>query len=164
MLRRSAVFALAMLLVLATAPGAIAKPHGTDRPITVDVSGEINWTFDPIPGCAVQTVSDARGQATHLGRMTMHSVHCPPMGPGEVYHNGTMTLTAANGDALTGTYDINGEPPYSFDIDGGTGRFSGATGRLALSYEITWAPWDEVNNVPIAPWSANWHYSGTISY
>ena len=162
MIRRSIVFTLALLLVLASAPGVAAKAHGTDRPMRADLTGEVNWTSDPIPGCAVQTVSDGRGTVTHLGLMRMHSVHCPPLGAGQVYHDGRMTLTAANGDTLTGTYDINGDPPYYYEITGGTGRFTGATGRLAFTYGFTWAPWE--NGAPVAPWYAYWHFWGTISY
>jgi hypothetical protein len=162
MIRRSTVVALVMLLVLAMAPGVAAKAHGTDRPMKWDMSGEINWEFEPIPGCAVQTVTDAWGAVTHAGWSRIHASHCPPLAPGEIYHDGRMTLTAANGDTLTFIYDFNGDPPYAADITGGTGRFAGATGHLHYTVEFTWAPWE--NGLPVAPWYANWHYWGTISY
>lgn len=162
MVRRSIVVAVALVLALALAPAAIADEHGTDRPFRMDMSGAIHWEFEAIPGCAVQTVSDSTGTVTHLGLATMHASHCPPLAPGELYHDGRATITAANGDTLTYDYDFNGDPPWTADFTGGTGRFAGATGHLLYTVEFTWAPWE--NGLPVAPWYANWHWWGTISY
>ncbi len=163
MLRRSVVLTVVVALVLAAAPSVLAKAHGTDRPFRMDVSGSIHWEFEAIPGCAVQTVSDASGSITHLGMARLHSSHCPPLAPGELYHDGKATITAANGDTVKLTYDFNGIAPYAAEIIGGTGRFAGATGHLLYTVEFTWAPWGE-DGLPIAPWYANWHWWGTISY
>lgn len=162
MIRRSIVFVLALVLVLATAPGVVAKAHGTDRPFRADISGEIYWTFDQTdPQCPVQTVGDAWGLATHLGRVAWHSMHCPPVVL-PTYSIGQLVFTAADGDELTADYDVNGDAPYYAEITGGTGRFADASGRLEFYFVITWGPWDE--NGPVAPWYADWHFTGTISY
>jgi hypothetical protein len=76
-----------------------------------------------------------QGVATHLGRVTAVQTFNPPGSP--VF--ATYVKTAANGDTLVGTLtpdDVNN--PFStggVTIDGGTGRFSGATGTAR--YVIT---------------------------
>jgi hypothetical protein len=92
--------------------------------------------------------SEGSGTGTHIGDFTVVRKHCftPPDHPaftGEVIHDGTYEITAANGDKLWGTY--SGElQPTEFDdqgpirgvitspstIDGGTGRFAGAHGEF----------------------------------
>ncbi len=44
--------------------------------------------------------------------------------------------TAANGDTLVGTYDLNGKSPYAMRITGGTGRFDGATGAMMVTFQV----------------------------
>ena len=72
MARRSIVFAVALLLVLALAPGAAAREHGTDRPIWSNQRGEVNFYWrgrtrrGPLPALAV---SDSYGTMSHLGRV-----------------------------------------------------------------------------------------------
>lgn len=161
-LRRSAALVAALLLVLATAPAVAADEHGTDRPIDIRLSETIYWTFEPISGCPVQTVMEGTGIATHLGRTTMHASHCPPLAPGDDYHDARMTLTAANGDTLTLTYDADPAGTGAATITGGTGRFDGATGELNGSVVFTWAPWE--NGMPVPPWYAEGHFWGTVTY
>jgi hypothetical protein len=163
MIRRTMVLVVALLLVLATAPGVAAKAGGTDRPLRMDFSLTIYWTTEPIPGCWVQTNMEGTGVATHLGRTTMHARHCPPLAPGEAYHDGRMTLTGANGDTLTLTYDGDPNSTAPAVITGGTGRFVGASGQLRSAVEFTWNPFDQ-NGMPIAPWYATSHWWGTIAY
>lgn len=162
MIRRLAVVAAALLLVLATAPAVAADEQGTNRPIDVRLSVTLHWEFVPIPGCPVQTVMDGVGLGAHLGLMTTHASHCPPMAPGERYHDGRMTFTAANGDTLTLDYDGDPASTTPMVITGGTGRFAGASGQLHATVVFTWAPWD--NGMPVPPWYLEAHYWGTVSY
>jgi hypothetical protein len=163
MARRSIVLAVALLLVLALAPGAAAREHGTDRPIWSNQSGEINFHLVGVPGedpCPVLAISDSYGTMSHLGKVRMHWEHCSPVTL-PAYTNEHFTITAADGDTLVGTYDINGEPPYAMVVTNGTGRFDEATGALDLTFgaEGEWA-----NGFPVNPWQGWWQMKGTISY
>lgn len=74
------------------------------------------------------------GTGTHLGRLTAVEYFNPdfdPTDPDSVF--ATYVKTAANGDTVVGTI-IPDDPtnPFTtggFTVDGGTGRFRGATGR-----------------------------------
>jgi hypothetical protein len=88
------------------------------------------------------------GTAMHLGRTTITRsivtrntlVPCPDVAGGTIREfTDTLTLTAANGDALTmtgsGTSCANGIDVISsgtYAVTGGTGRFSGASGTMTL--------------------------------
>lgn len=56
----------------------------------------------------VTTATDATGKATHIGRVSLLSSHCPDE-PGYVL-DGRSTVAAANGDELYGVYDYD---PFS---------------------------------------------------
>jgi hypothetical protein len=89
----------------------------------------------PVEPNVVLVVSSGTGNATHLGRFEMTSPHLTYLDTFAV--DGMQTFTAANGDTLTAT--ISGQFTPNMDgslqatlagtITGGTGRFSGATGR-----------------------------------
>jgi hypothetical protein len=80
------------------------------------------------------------GNATHLGSFIAEQQHIINLLTTEVLQ-GTFTFTAANGDTVFGTYSGLGTPlpsgliqfEGSFTIDGGTGRFSEATGEGDMS-------------------------------
>ena len=163
MARRSITLVAALLLVLALAPGAVARERGTDRPIWSNQSGDVSFYWVGVPGvdpCPLKAVSDSYGPMSHLGMVWIHWEHCSPVTL-PVYTNLHFTITAADGDTLAGTYDINGEGPYPMDISGGTGRFTGATGHLQVEFRLEgeWA-----NDFPVNPWQGWWQMKGTISY
>jgi hypothetical protein len=102
-------------------------------------------TFGPVPeGRCVDKagVADAlttftvSGYATHLGWVDVVAEHCSDFDTG-TYGDGRLTITAANGDILKGTYThgVSTAPPpvtgfqddFTF-VDGGTGRFAFASG------------------------------------
>jgi hypothetical protein len=77
------------------------------------------------------------GQATQLGNFTTVQHHCfDPADPTGAFTEGFYTFTGANGDTIFGTYHghlLPIAPPVfavvgEFTIEGGTGRFVGATG------------------------------------
>jgi hypothetical protein len=81
------------------------------------------------------------GYATQLGNYRSHSRECFDPATG-VVTGGSFTLTAANGDAIFGTYSGQvspGRDPYviAYDdpglITGGTGRFAHASGIVTQS-------------------------------
>lgn len=153
-----------LLLTLATAPVAAASRGGADRPFHGSLTGQVVFLFDwDHPTCPVTTVSDTWGTLGHLGRVTAHWSHCPPVVlPG--YTNGHVEIVAANGDRLIGAYDDpDGDSPFTIPIVGGTGRFAHATGTLVLDFEAT-GEWDEETDLPISPWHFEGRLRGTISY
>jgi hypothetical protein len=108
-------------------------------PLKGQDSGSFTLTADGCaPGVFAVVVTDA-GQATHLGAYAYHSNECFNGATGEF--SGAFTMTAANGDTITGTYagvvvSVVGDLGfYEQDnvITGGTGRFAGASGGFHLS-------------------------------
>ena len=104
----------------------------------------------PAPDCPSNAVlrnyGTGAGLFTQLGRTAVSFTHCTYMDLGSLdgtFDQGTVTLTAANGDRLTmreqGTFQLtlnpNPGPPYASSkvqtrwwVTGGTGRFAHATG------------------------------------
>jgi hypothetical protein len=91
-------------------------------------------------GSLEEVVINGIGQATQLGAYTYSATECFDAVSGAFA--GSATLTAANGDAITGTYQ--GQASGTADPDvityqeeleltGGTGRFAGATGTLQVA-------------------------------
>jgi hypothetical protein len=81
------------------------------------------------------------GTMTHLGNSYMYADHCsygiPGAGPDGTYGEGEITVTASNGDILLATYTggisfpsdtVIGFMDHFTFIDGGTGRFTFASG------------------------------------
>lgn len=82
------------------------------------------------------------GKGTHLGVISLSASDCITPMQNYFISNGNLTITAANGDNLTGTYSGSFIPTdnpsiYMYDdftiqITGGTGRFTGAAGSGTL--------------------------------
>lgn len=83
------------------------------------------------------------GKGTHLGVISLAATDCITPMQNYFVSNGNLTLTAANGDKLTGTYSGSFIPTdnpsiymhdndFSIQITGGTGRFAGAVGSGTL--------------------------------
>lgn len=177
MKRTGAVLVALLLLLLAVAPTAAAGPKGTDRPFKGWASGESTFIIDnpldcpaePAGGFGISTFTDATGNASHLGRMSLHSEHCPLLDGGIT--EGTMIFVAANGDQLHTTYEGTatplppniGDPIYvtvdmMVDPAASTGRFAGAEGEIVLHAELVF----EGIGDPAWPWVGSW--TGTLSY
>jgi VCBS repeat-containing protein len=76
------------------------------------------------------------GTISHLGkyrlRLQGHATQSPD---GSFTGNGTVTITAANGDRLTGTFTLTGRDGTQrvvVTVTGGTGRFAHARGTLTV--------------------------------
>jgi hypothetical protein len=87
-------------------------------------------------GSTIQTVDTGAGIATHLGRFTMVGSETVDFASLTVT-NGAFTLTAANGDTVSGTYSgtvLPGLTGYlvSGPITAGTGRFARTTGTIVF--------------------------------
>jgi len=178
MRRSRMVLVAAALASLVLVPMASAGKGGTDRPFQATLSGAATYIVPA--GCPPKcltftTVGDATGQATHMGRVTMHSTHFPYDLANHL--DGSMTLTAANGDKLYGVYDFDPLSPVqsvTVTFTGGTGRFADASGTVVVSYTVVPQfkpiPPCDPNTDPFGclnsavPWPATWSMSGTINY
>jgi hypothetical protein len=155
----------AVLFALATGGAAGAAQHGTDRPFHADGTGAVSFDFgnprdcpvSPLFGLPVTELIAGGGRATHLGHYELAATHCPL---GSQSADGWMTLTAANGDVLRGTYtndlaygpgtvDVTGW----LEITGGTGRFTDASGSI----------WQH-HVVHLDTLTVQFDFDGTLSY
>ncbi len=127
------------------------------------------------PDCtAFTTITVATEQVTHLGRVQLWSSHRPYDVAN--HQDGSLTLTAANGDKLFGVYDyeMSSGNSITMTLTGGTGRFANATGTILATFQTVMQfkpmpPCEPATdpfgcldpNVPW-PWSAT--MTGTIGY
>ena len=167
-------FAPAVLLAAAVlASPASAKPPG-GVPFKADVTVREELRPSAVESCpGLVGMTTGRGTASHLGAITLAASDCvlPLPGGGFEFFNGTLRLTAANGDELIGTYATPGpvtlvptssapltvtlSTPYV--ITGGTGRFRNATGEGMLTGTLV---------LDLGTFTAEGSYraDGTISY
>ncbi len=141
-----AVFAFALIavasVITATGAFAIGPP---DRPFTAPVTGtfQVGSCTPSYPHLICDFELYGEGNATHMGDIVVNSTWVvqidnaltgvPPT-EGSIL-SGSATITAANGDtvelvAVPGSRLDNGIVNAPFDIVGGTGRFTGATGSV----------------------------------
>ena len=178
----SAVSGLAVILA---APVVADKESPTPLPFSAYFSGQL-LAFDMDPGVIANRCSatpdnkvaiwvasfEGWGDVTHLGRAYFYAEHCsygtpgtPPIPDGS-YGQGELALVAANGDVLKAIYTdgvaypltpptVGYEDTIVF-VDGGTGRFSFASGE---AYEV-----GTVNMPPFGDSALTAEMHGTISY
>jgi hypothetical protein len=124
------------ITVLAVPVQALASAQ---VPLKGGDSGSFTLTPDGCGAGVFAVVVDDAGQATHLGAYAYHANECFNGATGAF--SGTFTMTAANGDTISGTYagvvvSVVGDLGfYEQDnvITGGSGRFTGANGEFHLS-------------------------------
>jgi len=144
---------------------AAAKPPKPDVPFRGEVTGELIMTVGAaICSGANLGVSNATGQALHMGNMTYHTEQCVNPSNGGVTGK-VLVLTAANGDELHGTFvgrsfpgDVVGQFKVlaTFTFTGGTGRFENATGTAAMTGVLT--------RTAGPSFSGRWEWTGTVRY
>ena len=121
--------------------------------------GKVAWALTSVEGW---------GTVTRLGWAYVYAEHCsysldgtPETGDG-TYGEGELTIVAANGDILRGTYadGVSLTPPPVVDfqdlftfVDGGTGRFAIASGG-GIEFGVA----------DLGDGSASWRMEGVISY
>jgi len=169
-MRRLALVAVfALFLSGAAASSAMAGVRGSDRPFSGSVVGMAIFVPANPLGCpppySITTTAEAVGTMSHLGLVTMTSSHCPLAD--STVADATMTLVAANGDKLFGTYTGGSGPPgadgyffghYTVTFAGGTGRFQHASGTAAITAKVLFLGFD------VLDWPATWSFEGTLSY
>jgi len=169
---------VAMLVLASAAPVTATQGDATELPLKGDFSGQLIG-FGPVVGDRCDdspagkvawavTSFEGWGTVTHLGRTYVSAEHCsysadgtPETGDG-TYGEGELTMVAANGDVLYGTYTggVSLSPPPVVDfqdfftfVDGGTGRFATASGG-GIEFGV----------VDLGDGSAAWRMEGVISY
>jgi hypothetical protein len=153
----------AILLTSIISPAVALSEGKTDRPLKASLVTQEHAGFTP--GCPSKFggTTTGTGKSTHLGKVTLTATDCITPMENHFTFKGTFTLTAANGDKLTGNYSgsfmpNNGGPIYGlsdakFQITGGTGRFVQATGSAELQ-----------GNQNILTGKGKLDANGTISY
>ena len=145
---RSTRFALMSVLLLVSS--VLLAAQGESRPFSVVLDGHASPVFQP-DGCTIINDEQGTGHANHLGRITWQSHEtvdvCSNPDGGVVV--GQITLTAANGDVVSGTYETLANLDFAagqvtalgeFQITGGTGRFANAAGEGIISATGSLAP------------------------
>jgi hypothetical protein len=110
---------------------------GQARPFQGRIEGQFVGTPTNNP-IIYNSVANANGNAAHVGRFTKVTSDIFNIATGEVV--GTFTITAANGDLLSGQYSgyVIPETATTFSwilnatFTGGTGRFANATGEFVF--------------------------------
>jgi hypothetical protein len=115
-----------------------------------------------ISGQPFQTIATATGEVTPLGRTTCRSNHCATENGRAL--NGTMTLTAGDGNEVHLTYSavtIEPEPlivqQCELIVEGGTGRFAKASGQILGMVFVNFMGYDELE------WPIEMALVGTIT-
>jgi hypothetical protein len=124
--------------LVAAAMISVTTPASASDQVPFKATFTGSSTSGPGAPCAVlRSDITGGGHATHLGNFTTVQHHCfDPGDPTGAFTEGFYTFTGANGDTIFGTYHGNlvpiAPPVFAivgeFTIEGGTGRFVGATG------------------------------------
>lgn len=162
---------VASVLIVGT---AAAGSTATERPFQGVAVGVTTFADDESCPFAFRTTAESSGVVTHLGNVEVENGHCfagvdEVTGEG-LLEAGVLTLTAANGDVLRGSYSGIAVPAMpenvgdvvvaeiAVSVSGGTGRFVGATGAIDLTAYVTFPGWEEPG------WPTRLVFDGWISY
>jgi hypothetical protein len=121
-------------LLAATVAVAAAGVATAGTEVPFKAKDDFAATVVGMVGSVIETSDTGTGEATLIGRYTMVAGEHVDLATGAIT-DGFFTLTAANGDTISGTYSGQALPGLtgyvvSGPITGGTGRFAGATGFL----------------------------------
>ena len=139
---------LALAITSASVFGKNPNPH--PRPFWGSFEGVATFEFTDVClgyGTPFQTLSDAEGHMTHMGRTMLSTSHCAT-NEGAFAVDGWAYFTAANGDQVIASYTaatVVPPPPQIVQtidlvIVGGTGRFKNASGSLQGMVYIEFLP------------------------
>ena len=138
-----------------------------ERPFKVKGSGTFSFvSFPPTEECEnlLQYLIEGEGNATHLGRFSVTITYCTDFGNNSFI---TGTQVAANGDELdfySVGFGVDEQGQWTdYIYDGGTGRFTNATGELRLYGIVEFTDFDPFTDLPIAGVYTNFGY-GTLTY
>ncbi len=192
MKKLSSIIAVATLVLMTIASPALASRGHSDHTVPFKGSvlaldnGQIFPPFEeePVEGCLEwaewQFFSRGTGQVSHLGRSDLDLIQCSRFvnDAGDGYSEGRASFTAANGDMLVLTYDLDWKSyvtdfgaPDGFDGAGtwtvlegeGSGRFADATGSGMIEV-IGDIPFDDTPMFGLPPGGTLWTFDGMIAY
>lgn len=145
LLRSTCLTAAALLLVTVGVSPAVAKKPEPFKSRVVATWDNVLAAL-PVPAGLGQANFAGLSQTTHLGNAAQRgtlALHPSPTSftDGVFPGDGTVTITAANGDTLTFKYEgklyvATGEGQGTFTFTGGTGRFANATGTGTFYAQI----------------------------
>jgi hypothetical protein len=148
-----------------TAPSAPLAPNGgltavlENAPFTGKDSGTFEFTQDSCAAGLVPLRTHTTGTATLIGAYSFETQEC--FNNARLTFSGSFTITAANGDTLSGAYagnltgfldDVTAVNAFTATVTSGTGRFAAATGTFSGTGEANLATFQESRT-----------FSGTIS-
>ena len=150
-----------------TASSAARADRSPSVPFRLELTGNANPDFSQGP-CNVTNTESGTGTAEHMGKVTWSSTEVAnfcvdPSNPATAAVTGTMVITAANGDQVTQSYltTVNADfgagtltATGTYQVTGGTGRFSGATGGGTVDVSGSLAP----------PFGVSGTFAGEIAY
>ena len=138
---------IAGVLALALSSVASADPPGA--PFVLVLQGNANPTPTSDP-CILTNTETGTGQSAALGAFTWESSEVVDLcANGNADIDGHFTLTAANGDKLSGTYRTSAHLDFQagvitavgrYKLTGGTGGFAGARGKGVTAATGSLAP------------------------
>ena len=160
-----------LLVLLAAATMLVPAVTLAQSPKPFKATIAISEVLQPLDGqpCIYLGHISGTGNATHMGKVTMNSTDCiafaNPLKPDPTslaFSSNQLVITAANGDQIFATYigtftiegavgAING----GYQIAGGTGRFSQATGQGLVQ---------GLENIGVMPARGEVQLTGTITY
>jgi hypothetical protein len=135
MFRRLSLVTFALLVWSVAAPAP--SMAGGSRPFKGRVTAQWDNIFNALS--APPAHFEGGGPVTHMGNTTQAgTLMLVPKDARFFYGQGSVTITAANGDTVSFDYfglldSMTGEGPGTFTFTGGTGRFAGATGGGTFS-------------------------------
>lgn len=150
-----------------TAASSVRADRSPSVPFRLELTGNANPDFSQGP-CNVTNTETGTGVAEHMGRVSWSSTEVAnfcvdPNNPATALVTGTMVITAANGDQVTQSYTTTVNADFgagtltaagTYQVTGGTGRFSGATGGGTADVTGSLAP----------PFGVSGTFAGRIAY
>jgi hypothetical protein len=139
-----------------TAPSALSAPNGgltallENAPFTGQDSGTFEFTQDSCTAGLAPLRTHTAGTATLIGAYSFETQEC--FDNATLTFSGSFTITAANGDRLSGAYaghvtgfldEVTAVSVFTATVTGGTGRFAGATGTLSGTGQANLATFQE---------------------
>jgi hypothetical protein len=131
------LLALAAMTLLFTYGSALA-----DDGVPVEGILAVNFTSSPTAPGIFAISANGVGRLTNVGNLSFQLQKTLDTTVKVPAYSGTFTITAANGDTLTGTYSAVSAPPEAggygtfsgqITVTGGTGRFQSASGIIPFS-------------------------------
>jgi hypothetical protein len=133
LMRSIKLMTLAGVLVLPALLAASTPATAAGKAITIDGHGAGTIRLDPTTGAFA---GEESGVSSRLGRyMVRLQGQASVAADGSVTGAGAATITAANGDRLTGSFTVTGQDQTQtvvMTVTGGTGRFANATGTITV--------------------------------